>query len=426
MKLSLKIYLTGIYSLFAGIILFSWQGFELKQIITMSGFTVLMLLFNLEVVRDLQTNLTYSIIYPFVIPGFVYLEPFYAVLFLSFSTFMIFHKLIWYKSLFNAAVYGIVIFISSTIFHQAYPEITSVNQFYTTSFFLIMIALIFINIVLSNTLVFFVVSLDKGEFDLNGLIGLMSATKSSVLTSFLGAMNVLLYYYTSFLGVAILTFIGFFVKPAFQYRQIFDNELSTHTKFVLRILKSIDPITYTHSDRVKFWTVNLAEKIGLSKTEVRQLSHAASWHDIGKVKVPNEILNKPGKLTEEEYEIIKTHPEVGYELVQDMPFFQRFLTVIRFHHERIDGKGYPAGIKGEQIPFHARIMAIADAFDAMTSDRSYRKGMPLADAVKELKKHAGTQFDLILVEVFIEFLQETFGENYENFDEKMITDVNVN
>ncbi|WP_165894948.1 HD-GYP domain-containing protein [Tepidibacillus fermentans] len=277
--------------------------------------------------------------------------------------------------------------------------------------------------IMTNIFVFIAVALEKGKFDINVLIAFISSTKSALITVFLGLINVVLFYYFNIVGVAIFTFLIYFIKPALQYREIFDNELSTYTNFVLHILKQMDPITHSHSERVKFWTVLLANKMGLPQAEIRQLSQAASWHDIGKIEIPYEILNKPNKLTQMEYEIIKSHPEKGYQLVKDMHFFKKFLPVIRHHHEKYDGTGYPLGLKGEKIPLHARIMAVTDAFDAMTADRSYRVGMPMKDAVDELIRYSGTQFDPEIVQVFVEALKEEYGANYEKFDKTIMMNV---
>lgn len=418
MKLNLKLYLAGIYSLFLSMLFLIWNGIDIKQIVEMIGFVFLMVLFNSEIVRDLQSNVYFLIVLPFFMPAIVYLDPFYAMVFMSVSAIIIFHKLIWYKKLFNISIFGIGILVSSLIFQYLYPDINGNVPIFNSGFFLAIVLLAYLNTLLNNVFIFIVVSLEKGKFDVNNFISLISSTKSAFITVFLGLINVILFYYLNLIGVAIFTFLVYFIKPALQYRQIFDNELSTYTNFVLHVLKQMDPITHTHSERVKFWTVLLATKMELPQSEIRQLSQAASWHDIGKIEVPIEIIDKPWKLTQEEYEIIKSHPERGYQLVKDMHFFKKFLPVIRHHHEKYDGTGYPLGLKGEQIPLHARIMAITDAFDAMTADRSYRMGMSMKDAVDELLRYSGTQFDAKIVSIFVEALQDEYGENYEKFDKK--------
>lgn len=422
MKLRLKIYLAIIYITFFVTLFYMWEGFDLKQTITMIGLMMMIYIFNLDVVRDLQSGISYTIVLPFVIPGIVYLSPAYAMLFVFTSEFLIYHKKEWYKRLYNGSKDAFSILLASVFFHQIF-SIVNVTILFTPEFFVILFLAAFIYTVTNILLLLTVITLEKGTFDVNSFISIISITKSAFLTVFLGLINTILFYYTNLVGVAIFTFLIYFIKPALQYRFIFDNELSTYTKFILHILKQMDPITHTHSERVKYWTVLMAKKMELPQSEIRQLSQAASWHDVGKIEIPLEIIDKPGKLTAEEYELMKTHPEKGYQLVKDMHFFKKFLPVIRHHHERVDGNGYPLGLKGEEIPLHARIMAITDAFDAMTSDRSYREGMTMEEAVDELRNYAGTQFDQRLIEIFIEALKDEYGENYERFNKEILANV---
>jgi len=345
------------------------------------------------------------------------------MLYIYFTTLFIYRGSIWYKRIFNASIYSITLGVSSYLFHKFYPSNFESSDLYSITFFMLVIILTIYYKASNYILIFIVVSLERGKFDIDIIIGFFNTTKTAFATFFVGLINIVLFYYTNLIGVTIFTFILFFFKPALRYRQIFENELSTFTSFVLHIIKQMDPITHSHSERVKFWTILLAEKKGLTSTEIRQLSQAASWHDIGKIEIPVSILNKPSPLLEEEYEIVKIHPEQGYQLVKDMEFFKKFLPVIRHHHERYDGKGYPLGLLGDNIPLHARIMAITDAFDAMTSDRSYRKALDINIAVKELATFSGTQFDPLLVQVFIEALQDKYGMNFERYNQETIMGV---
>jgi len=127
-------------------------------------------------------------------------------------------------------------------------------------------------------------------------------------------------------------------------------------------------------------------------------------HDIGKIGINESILQKPSKLTKNEYAEVKTHPVIGENVVKHVRFLKKGLPIIRHHHERYDGKGYPDGLKGEKIPLLARIIAVADAFDAMTSDRPYRKAFSPQEAIEKLKENAGTQFDPQIVKIFIDAL----------------------
>ena len=171
-----------------------------------------------------------------------------------------------------------------------------------------------------------------------------------------------------------------------------------------------DHYTYGHSRKVNAYAVALAEAMGLAPDEVSRISTAALLHDIGKIGISDRILGKKGKLNNEDWEAIKAHPRLGANIVGNVPSLAPCVGAILHHHERWDGTGYPEGLKGENIPVEARIMAIADAFDAMTSDRPYRGAYPHERAVEELRKGAGTQFDAKLVEEFISVIQAGFPD----------------
>lgn len=169
-----------------------------------------------------------------------------------------------------------------------------------------------------------------------------------------------------------------------------------------------DPYTHGHSRRVTEYCGWIAERMGLGESEIEDIRHAAILHDIGKIGLRIESLNKPGKLTPEEMENFRTHPEKGRRILAPIRFLSELVPAIYHHHERYDGKGYPDGIAGERIPLGARILAVADSYDAMTSDRPYRAAMTVHQAVQELLAHAGTQFDPAIVRVFVEVLREKF------------------
>ena len=171
-----------------------------------------------------------------------------------------------------------------------------------------------------------------------------------------------------------------------------------------------DPYTRGHSERARRMAMRVARELGLSDEEVQNVGFGAVLHDVGKIVVPPEIINKPGPLTEDEWRVIRSHPEWGANIVGELELLAPVKPIILHHQERFDGDihnkypGYPLGLQGDQIPIGARIIAVVDAFDAMTSDRSYRKGMPKAVATEELRRHSGKQFDPRVVEAFIRVL----------------------
>jgi HD-GYP domain-containing protein (c-di-GMP phosphodiesterase class II) len=171
-------------------------------------------------------------------------------------------------------------------------------------------------------------------------------------------------------------------------------------------LEAKDEYTRGHTDRVTAYSLKIGKSLELSKDEMKQLEYAAVLHDIGKLGIEEQILGKPGKLTKKEFDVVKEHPVTGERIVKSLDFLGIAKTSIRHHHERYDGEGYPDSLKGEDIPLGARIIAIADTFDAMTSDRPYRRAFPPEEAIKELKKVKGKQLDPEVVEAFLAILEK--------------------
>lgn len=157
-----------------------------------------------------------------------------------------------------------------------------------------------------------------------------------------------------------------------------------------------------HSQRVAAYTVRLAQEMGIdSAAELEQLRRAALLHDIGKANIPDTILLKPGRLTSQEWRIIRSHPVMGYRMLRRIPFLEQAAELAYCHHERWDGTGYPRGLRGEEIPLGARLFAVADVFDALTSDRPYRTALPFDQAAAEIARGRGTHFDPLVVEAFL-------------------------
>ncbi len=197
--------------------------------------------------------------------------------------------------------------------------------------------------------------------------------------------------------IVLFRFIGY----VSAYRDSYDNQMEGIVKGVIATLELKDKYTRGHSERVANYAMTLAKSCGYKKNDLKPFYYACLLHDIGKIHIADSILSKPGKLTEEEFEIIKAHPVVGAEAVENVEGIAEYINVIKQHHERWDGKGYPEGLKEVEIDYFARITAIADAFDAMTSSRSYRQALPLETAYQNIVEGRGTQFDPILVDEFI-------------------------
>ena len=171
-----------------------------------------------------------------------------------------------------------------------------------------------------------------------------------------------------------------------------------------------DPYTRGHSDRVSEYSVLIGEALGLSEDDIKTLRVGGLFHDIGKIGIPDAILLKDSKLTDDEYSEIKNHPSIGAHILCNAEVFKDIIPIVKHHHERYDGHGYPSQLKGEDIPYLARITAVADAFDAMTSKRTYRNSLPI-DVVKgEIEKNLGTQFDPEIGKVFLDILNNQYSK----------------
>lgn len=188
------------------------------------------------------------------------------------------------------------------------------------------------------------------------------------------------------------------------------NELKQRYMDAIQVLRlavdAKDVYTRGHSDRVAYYAVRIGKTFNLSEEELQKLEIAGVFHDIGKIGITDDILFKTEKLDDAEYIEIKKHPLKGAHILSAVSMFKDIVPLVKHHHERIDGRGYPFGLKGDEIPFLAKIIAVADAFDAMTSDRQYRSKLRLSDAKRQLVANSGTQFDSVVVERFLELLND--------------------
>lgn len=186
------------------------------------------------------------------------------------------------------------------------------------------------------------------------------------------------------------------------YKNIIDEALKTFAN----IIDAKDKYTNGHSMRVAFYSRELAKKLHLSEEEQERIYYIALMHDIGKIGVADGILNKPERLTPEEQEVIRNHPMIGGEILKDFTSLPGIGDGARYHHERYDGTGYNEGLKGEEIPFFARIICVADSYDAMAADRCYSKGLDEETIKKEIKSNMGTQFDPKIAAAMLELMEE--------------------
>ena len=190
-----------------------------------------------------------------------------------------------------------------------------------------------------------------------------------------------------------------------QNQQIKDMTVQTIAT-VANALDAKDSYSEGHSKRVAIYSALIAERLGLSENDIKNIRIIALLHDIGKIGVPDSVLKKPGRLTDEEFGLMRQHAAIGSEILKDIDMVTGISIGAKFHHERYDGRGYPDGLKGEEIPFIARIIAVADSFDAMTSNRVYRSHLTYEQVLSELEKGEGTQFDPAIAKVMEALIKE--------------------
>ena len=217
-------------------------------------------------------------------------------------------------------------------------------------------------------------------------------------------------------------------------KKINDELKTTYDKLESAYMETIEILRFTveakdaytrgHSDRVSAYSVLIGEALGLSEDDLKTLKIGGLFHDIGKIGIPDSILLKTDKLDDEEYSEIKNHPAIGAHILSNATIFKDIIPIVKHHHERFDGHGYPGKLKGEEIPYLARIATVADSFDAMTSKRSYRDSLPIDVVKEEIKKNSGTQFDPEIAEVFLKILDEQPEKNTSSII-KMKNEVNL-
>jgi putative nucleotidyltransferase with HDIG domain len=208
------------------------------------------------------------------------------------------------------------------------------------------------------------------------------------------------------------------LKMASDVERLKEESLKVSEMVVKTLLKALDckdHYTYGHSLRVAYFSLVTGREMNFSEAELKVLELSALFHDVGKIGTPDLVLNKPSRLTEEEFQVMKKHPELTFEILNEFEEFKKVSHFAKHHHERFDGRGYPSGLKGEEIPLASRIILIADTFDAMTSSRPYRKGLPYSVAYEELTQFSGTQFDPACVKAFVSGMEKEERKQEEVF-----------
>ncbi len=216
----------------------------------------------------------------------------------------------------------------------------------------------------------------------------------------------------------VLLIIGFFIISHYASYRLFEK-LARYSQQenallpMIKMLETRDPYTAGHSRRVAIVAREFAKDLGIKGERLRILYKAALLHDIGKIGIPEKVLLKPGKLLPEEFEIIKRHPLLTDEILRSIPGYSEVARIARYHHERCDGKGYPYKLKCDEIPIETKIIILSDVYDALTSERAYRKGWPPEKALEYILENAGTHFDPELAKEFVKFIKEKYLKSNE-------------
>ncbi|MCT4597590.1 MAG: HD-GYP domain-containing protein [Vallitalea sp.] len=304
-----------------------------------------------------------------------------------------------HRTLFNISQVILVIGIAGEILYGVfgYSEPKSLTQLVIPVLLIILICEI-----LNSILVAIIVNLMHGKNITETFIINLKGIVPSMLG--IGALGIImaLAYINYGEGVVILFFVPLLIAR-YSFKLYFESQnMAMETIHALNdALEVKDSYTGGHASRVQEYAVKLAETKGMKKQQVELIRTAALLHDIGKIGIPDYILNKEGKLTQKEFEIIKEHPVMGARILSNVDSLKDISNIIRHHHEKYDGTGYPDALRGDEIPLESSILAIADSFDAMTTDRPYKRAMLVREALEELELNKGTQFNPILVDEFI-------------------------
>lgn len=313
----------------------------------------------------------------------------------------------WKKMLFNISQYAVTIYCSWFVYQLISPGHGPLDL---KSDFIAMVLSCLTYVVVNFLLVSTVISLSQGTRLIRQLTSDVKLEMIHFATLVPVSLLIVILYNYEPLSILIL------LLPLTMAHFSFDNymTLRTETKNTIEVLADIidkrDAYTAQHSFRVAKYCEAMAHRLKLKPGDYETLITAARVHDLGKISVPDGILLKDSYLKPEEKKVITDHAMIGFMILNNLRFYKSGAKFVHYHHERYDGQGYPKGLKGGQIPLGARIMAVADSYDAMTSDRPYRKAMTSEEALAELIRNSGTQFDPELVEVFVEIIRSEFAK----------------
>ncbi|GAB6137206.1 HD-GYP domain-containing protein [Halanaerobaculum tunisiense] len=417
MNRRLKLFLGVEYSIFSLFFCYLYQT-SIDPVSTKEVIFFVLLLFlitNISAFINTSTKLTTHISLPVLIPAIISLGPFWASIVAFLSTTII-NKIkndfIWYKFIFNRTMFFIATGCAALVFE------ISKGYFSTSYFWLSLLLTSIVYFLINNGLVFLVVKIESENSNFSALLYFFELSKNVFISYLYGTF--LYFIYIKFgKGYVVLGMLFIYLMKDFLYSNIQQLNYSTQiVRSFLKVIDSKDHYTEGHCKRVAEYTRILCKNMKLSPGKCNQIVQMAKIHDIGKINVSDEILKCSGRLTDEQYEKIKNHSIYGYQLLKDIDLLNNGLEIIKYHHERYDGTGYPAGIAGEEIPLGARILKVCDAFDVMTRGRVYKPSMNKEEVLQELKDCAEIQFDPQIAREMIDLINQ--GEFADSFKENII------
>lgn len=309
-----------------------------------------------------------------------------------------------FKTFFNVSLYCITAGMSGIVYVKMGGRIGKIS----INFSLIPVFSLMVTYLIINT---FLLSQLMSILTKNKLLNIWIDNIKTIVPSLLaiGTLGIIISLaYINYGPGAVLLFLGPLLLARYSFKLYMDMRRA-YMDTILALTKTMeakDPYTSGHEARVEEYSVKLAKALGVHEKKIENIKTAAVLHDIGKIGIDDSILRKPSALTEIEYKEIQKHPIIGAEILRDIDFLREISEIIKYHHERYDGQGYPEGKKGDEIPLESSILAIADVFDAMTSDRPYRNALTVKQAINEIKSNAGTQFDPEVANAFIEIIND--------------------
>jgi len=410
LKLEIYVYLIFL----VGLCIFSYVLIRYKNISILGVVLFGLLVFvadNLS--APLPKTGTVSVSFVISLASLIIFGPATAVLVTAFSIFNIrefVKKVSFYKHLFNIGQYIISMGAGSILFEMTYNRST-VNFFNPINISYVFLT-IYVSFFINTLLTAGAISINENKDFKN--IWIYNYAWLIPFQLFLGAMAIFISFLYKTYGPTTILFTLLPLVVA-QYTYLLRiKERKALLNSIMQIVKIIDikdSYTAGHSVRVAEYAEKIARKLRLNEYDVEILTNLANLHDIGKVQIDLSTLNKPGKFNESDWIEMEKHPRVGYEIVKEIVFLKDSAKAILYHHERIDGKGYPCGIRGDEIPLFAKILSVADAYDAMTTDRPYRPALMQKKAIKELQRFAGKEFDAKISSIMVEIIKEENSGN---------------